>query len=254
MDVGLPVLAPDSFDCVVQDPPYDEHTHAAGRRGATGYREPTRPNAARAQISRARDLGFAPITPEQMALVAKCLARLTKRWVVTFCSLEMVSDWKAAYEAAGLDYVRCGIWHKLGAAPSFVGDRPAQAAEAVVFCHRPGRKRWNGGGAHAWWETEYEFNPVYEEPIVLNRGPRGERRVHTTQKPLALMERILTDFTDPGELVADPFCGSGTTLVAARRLGRRAVGWEVEPKVAEVARRRVEEAREQMGLFAKEGA
>jgi site-specific DNA-methyltransferase (adenine-specific) len=63
------------------------------------------------------------------------------------------------------------------------------------------------------------------------------------------MEALVSDFTDPGELVCDPFAGSGTTGVACIRLGRRFIGWERDPKYFAVAVKRLRAAREQLGLF-----
>lgn len=62
------------------------------------------------------------------------------------------------------------------------------------------------------------------------------------------MEALVRDFTDPGETVLDPFAGSGSTGVACRKLGRAFVGWERDPKYAAIARRRIEETREQLDL------
>lgn len=78
----------------------------------------------------------------------------------------------------------------------------------------------------------------------------GSERVHTTQKPLWLMEALVRDFTDPGEVVLDPFAGSGTTGVAAKRLGRGFIGWERDPKYAAIAERRIRDAREQLDITA----
>jgi len=61
---------------------------------------------------------------------------------------------------------------------------------------------------------------------------------HPTQKPLELLDRILLASTEAGDLVLDPFAGSGTTGVAAARLGRRFVGIELEPEYADLAVRR----------------
>ena len=221
---GLRSLPDDSVDVVITDPPYDEHTHKAGRRGCTGLREPTRPGAVRAQFNRNRSLGFDALTREQMGTSAEQFARVAKRWTLVFCALEMVGDsadddghgWRAAGERAGLEYVRTCLWHKLGSTPQFTGDRPANAAEAIVLFHRPGRKRWNGGGKHGY----------YAHPIVLDRG-HGEARVHTTQKPLSLLRELIEDFTEPGEMVLDAYTGSGTTGVAAIRAGRSFLGFEL---------------------------
>jgi DNA modification methylase len=241
---GMRTLADDSVDVTITDPPYDDHTHNAGRRGATSFKE-SASGQRRAEFNRNRDLGFDSITQEQMSALMLQWRRVTRRWVNVFCSIEMVGDpngigWRGHGERAGLQYVRTAFWHKIGATPQFTGDRPANAAEAIAIFHRPGRKRWNGGGRHGWYEHEADvgISIVYEEPIVLNRGGSGAR-LHTTQKPLALMESLVADFSDPGELILDPFAGSGTTGVACRQLGRRFIGWELNAEYHAIATRRL---------------
>ena len=64
---------------------------------------------------------------------------------------------------------------------------------------------------------------------------------HPTQKPLALLERCLLASTNPGDLVLDPFSGSGTTAVACARLGRRCVGLEIDATYIETARKRIQD-------------
>ncbi|MCE2473719.1 MAG: site-specific DNA-methyltransferase [Anaerolineae bacterium] len=60
---------------------------------------------------------------------------------------------------------------------------------------------------------------VWDIPAL--RGNQAEATGYPTQKPLALYERIISASSNPGDMVLDPFCGSGTTAVAAERLGRR---------------------------------
>lgn len=79
-----------------------------------------------------------------------------------------------------------------------------------------------------WW-TDVE---------TLNRGD-AERTGYPTQKPSRLLERIILGCTQPGDLVADFFCGSGTTLVAAQTLERRWLGVDVSEEACSVARRRL---------------
>ena len=76
---------------------------------------------------------------------------------------------------------------------------------------------------------------------IENPGLRTSPRMntHPTVKPLALMEWLLTLVTPSGGLVLDPFAGSGTTLVAAKRLRIRAVGVEQDARSAEIARQRL---------------
>jgi site-specific DNA-methyltransferase (adenine-specific) len=59
-------------------------------------------------------------------------------------------------------------------------------------------------------------------------------------KPLALVEQCLAISTRPGDLVVDPFCGSGTTVVAALKLGRRAVGIDSDPASIQLSQRRID--------------
>ncbi|AMV37218.1 DNA methyltransferase [Planctomyces sp. SH-PL62] len=79
---------------------------------------------------------------------------------------------------------------------------------------------------------------VWDLPY-LNPKAR-ERTGYPTQKPLALLERIIALASRPGDLVLDPFCGSGTTLVAAAALGRRAIGIDRSEPAVELARARLE--------------
>jgi len=72
----------------------------------------------------------------------------------------------------------------------------------------------------------------------FKRVPPG-RSLHIAQKPEELVETAMLLYSQPGDLVVDPFCGSGTTAVVARRLGRRCITMEVDPEVYRVARRRL---------------
>ncbi len=81
---------------------------------------------------------------------------------------------------------------------------------------------------------------VWEIPAL--RGNHPERVPFPTQKPLALLRRVVALVTDPGDLVLDPFCGSGTTLVAALESGRRAIGVDTSRPALDLARARLLQA------------
>jgi site-specific DNA-methyltransferase (adenine-specific) len=116
--------------------------------------------------------------------------------------------------------------------PQLTGDRPGMGYESIVFTHRKGRSFWNGGGRVA--------------VFTHNKNTPGGAHHHETQKPLPLMLELVELFTDSGEVVLDPFAGSGTTGVACLRSGRRFIGIERDPKYAQVARDRL--AAESVGL------
>lgn len=77
---------------------------------------------------------------------------------------------------------------------------------------------------------------------------KEKQRVHPTQKPVALMEWCL-GFLPDAQTILDPFCGSGTTLVACERMGKQGTGIERDPDYFEVMCRRVEEATRQPDMF-----
>jgi site-specific DNA-methyltransferase (adenine-specific) len=218
----LPTL--DQVDHVITDPPYSEHVHSRSRAGASLPDVSQRvAGIVKAHVSRSRDLGFDALTPEVRDFCAGQFARLATRWVLVFADVESVHHWKDALTEQRLEHVRTGLWIKEGATPQFTGDRPAAGAEAIEIAHRPGRKKWNGGGSHAVWSV----------PIVLNRSG-NDPRLHTAQKPLALLKRLVSLFTDDGETILDPFAGSGTTGAAAALLGRKAILVEMSEQYCEV--------------------
>jgi DNA modification methylase len=77
---------------------------------------------------------------------------------------------------------------------------------------------------------------------AMKGSERGQKRLHPTQKPIVLMERIIQWATDPGDLVLDPYMGSGSTLVAAASIGRRAIGIEISEAYCEIAARRLQQS------------
>ncbi len=83
------------------------------------------------------------------------------------------------------------------------------------------------------------LSDVWEIPFL---NPKAKERVgYPTQKPILLLERIIEISTDRGDLVLDPFCGSGTTLVAASLMGRDYVGIDTNPDAIELTNRRLDE-------------
>lgn len=203
------------------DPPYEVEAHTKARRALT---DSTQKRGA-ANVGKVRridqplEISFAAITETERSLVAQHCRTLTSRWSIAFCQIEAIASWRAAFEQAGLTWVRGGVWRKPDGAPQFTGDRPGQGFECLAIAHKLGKKRWNGGGKHAVWTHALEHG-----------HGSGVRNEHPTQKPVGLMTDLIADFTDPGDDVLDPFAGSGTTGVACLRLGRKFVGIERDPK------------------------
>ena len=114
-------------------------------------------------------------------------------------------------------------WAKESFAPGF-GDYNEQ----TEFC----LYGWKGGSRHSW------FGPKNESTLWKIHRDRTCLYKHPTQKALELAERAIRNSSKSGDIVFDPFLGSGTTLIAAARLGRRCFGMEIEPKYCDIIVRR----------------
>ncbi len=109
---------------------------------------------------------------------------------------------------------------------------------------------FNFGECELVW-TSFSFTPIIIKHIWdgwRRDSDKGIKRTHPTQKPTGLLEIIIKKFTKPNTIILDPFCGSGTTCVAAEMLGRRWIGIDVSKKWCELSRRRIEVAKRNPGL------
>jgi site-specific DNA-methyltransferase (adenine-specific) len=113
---------------------------------------------------------------------------------------------------------------------------PAMAAK---YAHADEHGRYqNAHGRRYYLKGGKPFDSVWDIPSISPTA--GERVGYPTQKPLALLERVIGATTDPGALVVDPFVGSGTTAVAAQRLGRRFACGDSSPQAIAVTCARLE--------------
>lgn len=234
----LPIVRADH--CIT-DPPYEEEAHGAGRRllGRTAELAD-----ARVREIESAPLDFGAMDADLRAHVCAWAAESVAGWFLAFCQAEAVAEWRKAMEAGGAKWRRAMVWVKPDSSPQLSGDRPAQGFESIAlsWCGTGG-SRWNGGGKRGVF--------TYGKHDA-GQGHGGGANEHPTQKPRLLMTELVSLFTSPGALVADPFMGSGTTGVAAIQLGRRFVGVERNPRYFEIACRRIEEAHKQGALFPHE--
>jgi site-specific DNA-methyltransferase (adenine-specific) len=225
---GLPAVADRSVDVIITDPPFDERTHRAAIE--TGQR-------IEGKRSVAGTLPFPALDPAMLVILAQHFARIARRWIMIFSSERQTEAWAGALESAGARFVRMGLALRTNPRPQFTGDRPAPPCDFLVIAHASGegRMRWNGRGRPGKWDAP----PAWRDT---------RKTIHPTQKSLALMRSLVSDFSDAGELVCDPFAGSGSTAVACKELGRRFLGWEISDVYHALACARVLHAVEQLQI------
>ncbi len=151
----------------------------------------------------------------------------------------------AALQDLGFWILNDIVWLKANPMPNFRGRRFTNAHETLIWASKgPQAKQYTfnyealkGGNDDTQMRSDWFF-PICSGGERL-KDETG-RKVHPTQKPEALLARILTSATKPGDVVLDPFFGSGTTGAVARRLGRSYVGIERDPTYAAAARARID--------------
>jgi len=121
-----------------------------------------------------------------------------------------------------------GAWHKTNPVPQVRKVKWASALELFTIVV-------NGNERHTFnWQFGYHHN-VIVAPICSGK----ERTAHPTQKPLSVILPMIRYWSNPGDLVLDPFAGSGTTAVAAKALNRRYIAIESDPASVAICRERV---------------
>jgi len=139
------------------------------------------------------------------------------------------------------------VWRKTNPMPNFRGKRLTNAHETMI---------WAGKSETSKYTFNYEALKAMNEDVqmrsdwvlpICNGGERlktktGEK-AHPTQKPEALLHRVLVGSSKPGDIVLDPFFGSGTTGAVAKRLGRRFIGIERDAGYREIATERISRVR-----------
>jgi hypothetical protein len=220
-------------DHVLTDPPYarDVYTRlrapntkdGSGTPGRLGIRNHQCSSNSIAKLA-AGDIGA---IDELIIPVGTLIGALCKRWALVFSDAESTHLWRESLTKGSMRYVRTGAWVKPDPMPQFSGDRPCVGFEPCTIAHAQGAMRWNGGGTAAVWT----YNTV--------KGGTTARHGHPCPKPEPLMAALVRLFTDPGDMILDPFMGSGTTLAAAKRLGRKAIGIEMAEEHCEAATKRL---------------
>jgi modification methylase len=134
------------------------------------------------------------------------------------------------------------VWRKSNPMPNFRGRRFTNAHETLIWCARDkdSRYRFNYEAMKSL-NDDLQMRSDWLIPLCTGteRLKKDGAKAHPTQKPEALLHRAILSATEPGDLVLDPFSGSGTTAAVAKRLGRRYIGIERDREYLELSRRRL---------------
>jgi site-specific DNA-methyltransferase (adenine-specific) len=156
----------------------------------------------------------------------------------------LIPEFKRISRKAVLSFCRWDNLHEVDKPKSFIVWAKNNHSSGDLY-HEYGRA-WEGC---LFYPLEnHSFKTRQADIINLSRIVSTDM-VHPTQKPVPLCEMLIDNNTIGGDIVFDPFMGSGTTAVACERLGRKWFGCELEPKYCEIANKRIEAERAQLKLF-----
>ncbi len=230
-----------SVDMVFADPPYNLQLDGTLLRPN---------NTAVDGVDQAWDRfdGFAAydrFTAAWLSAVRRVLKPEGTLWVIgTYHNIYRVG---ATLQDLGYWILNDVIWRKTNPMPNFRGRRFTNAHETLIWCARDkeSRYRFNYEAMKAL-NDDLQMRSDWLLPLCTGRERLkvNGRKAHPTQKPEALLHRVILASTEVGGVVFDPFFGTGTTGVVAKRLGRDFIGIERNPEYAALARKRLARVRE----------
>ncbi len=229
----MQTLPPASVHCVFADPPYNLQLRGELRRP-----DDSLVDGVDEEWDRFTD--FAAYDEFTRAWLSECRRLLRKDgtlWVIG--AYHNIFRIGAILQDLGFWLLNDVIWRKTNPMPNFRGRRFTNAHETLIWAarQRDSRHRFNYQAMKA---LNDDIQMRSDWLIPLCTGPERLRnqhglKLHPTQKPEALLHRIMLASTAPGDIVLDPFLGTGTTAVVAKRLHRHFIGVERHPAYVEAA-------------------
>jgi modification methylase len=226
-----------SVDLVFADPPYNLQLNGTLHRP-----DHSRVDGVEEEWDRFADFAaYDRFTRAWLAACRRVLKPAGALWVIgTYHNIFRIG---ATLQDLGYWILNDVVWRKANPMPNFHGRRFTNAHETLLWCARAREARYTFNyEAMKALNDDLQMRSDWLIPICGGaerlRDADG-RKAHPTQKPEALLHRIVLASSRPHELVLDPFCGTGTTGAVARRLGRRFIGIERDPAYAALARARI---------------
>ncbi|MEL7099266.1 MAG: site-specific DNA-methyltransferase [Pseudomonadota bacterium] len=234
-------LPAESVDLIFADPPYNLQL-----RGDLHRPDNSRVDAVDdAWDQFASFKAYDQFTREWLAAARRLLKPNGAIWVIG--SYHNIFRVGAALQDAGFWILNDVVWRKSNPMPNFRGKRFTNAHETMI---------WAGKDENSKYTFNYEALKALNEGIQMRsdwvlpictgherlKDGKGDK-AHPTQKPESLLHRVLVGSTNPGDVVLDPFFGTGTTGAVAKMLGRDFIGIEREAAYREVAQKRLSKVR-----------
>ncbi|TNE41463.1 MAG: site-specific DNA-methyltransferase [Alphaproteobacteria bacterium] len=226
-----------SVDMIFADPPYNMQLSGELRRPDDSHVDAVTDDWDQFESFKAYD----DFTRDWLTAAKRVLKDNGTLWVIG--SYHNIFRVGASLQDIGYWILNDVIWRKSNPMPNFRGTRFTNAHETLIWCSKgpDARNITFNYDALKVMNDDVQMRSDWHLPICSG----GERlkvdgeKAHTTQKPEALLYRVLTAATHAGDVVLDPFFGTGTTGAVARKLGRRYIGLEREEKYISVARNRI---------------
>ncbi|MBT3237867.1 MAG: site-specific DNA-methyltransferase [Rhodospirillaceae bacterium] len=139
------------------------------------------------------------------------------------------------------------VWRKTNPMPNFRGRRFTNAHETLIWCARDKDSKYLFNyQAMKSLNDDLQMRSDWELPICTGRErlKQNGQKAHPTQKPESLLYRVILSSTEVGDVILDPFFGTGTTGAVAKKLGRQFIGLEREKEYVKLARERLKKVRE----------
>ena len=206
-------IPPESVDLVVTDPPY----------GVTEM-----------QWDTFRENEYWEFTRRWLTLVYRLLKDGGQLYV--FFAQKRMFEFKQVLIGAGFNFKRMLIWHHPNMVRKFTKKSYVWTYDPVFYAIKGERPKV----FHSSFVNKYNVD-VFTFALPQSNFTGHKKRVHPTQKPLDLVKIFIYNSSDEGDLVLDPFAGSGTTLLASEMMYRRWIGIEINPEYCDIIKKRFDD-------------
>lgn len=232
----LAKLPPGSVDLIFADPPYNLQL-----RNELWRPDQTRVQAVKDDWDQFESFqAYDQFSREWLAGCKRVLKETGTLWVIG--SYHNIFRLGAIMQDLGFWILNDVIWIKTNPMPNFRGVRLANAHETLIWAAQSPKAHYTFNyQALKGFNDDKQLRSDWVLPICVGpeRIKENGKKAHSTQKPEALLYRVILAASKPGDVVLDPFFGSGTTGAVARKLHRRWIGIEREQRYVELAHQRI---------------